>query len=106
MHITSICMHARSGHCAGQAVSYCIYVLERSRKVCKRAKLVGMDMVRVDNKLFTLAGTGKRCAQMNYITVRAPSTVNRIRRQRGWLLTTTDSLFLKRAMNVPYFPYL
>ena len=44
MHIISICMHARSGHCAGQAVSYCIYVLERLRKVCKRAKLVGMDM--------------------------------------------------------------
>ena len=68
MRITSICMHARSGHCAGQAVSYCIYVLERLRKVCKRAKLVGMDMVRVDNKLFTLPGTGKRRAQMNYIT--------------------------------------
>ena len=51
-----------------QAVSYCIYMLERSRKVCKRAKLVGMDMVRVDNKLFTLPGTGKRRAQMNYIT--------------------------------------
>ena len=55
MHITSICMHARSGHCAGQAVSYCIYVLERSRKVCKRAKLVGMDMVRVDNKIVYFA---------------------------------------------------
>ena len=67
-------MHAVGIVHAGQAVSYCIYVLERSRKVCKRAKLVGMGMVRVDNKLFTLPGTGKRSAEMNYITGEGAST--------------------------------
>ena len=56
-------MHARSGHCAGQV--YVIHTLERSANA---RNLHEDNMERVDNRLFTLPGTTKRRAQVNYIS--------------------------------------
>ena len=62
-------MHACRQWALRRAGCVILYMLERERKVCKHAEPSWHDnMVRVDNKLFTLPGTGKRCAQLNHIT--------------------------------------
>ena len=83
MHITSTCMHARSVHCAGQ-----VYVIHTLGRLQTRGTYGWHEdnMERVDNRLFTLPGTTKRRAQVNYISGKGAFSGESLRGQRGWFV--------------------
>ena len=65
MHITSTCMHARSGHCAGQ-----VYVNTYARSANARNLWLARGQYGNSRQqiVYTLPGTTKRRAQVNYIS--------------------------------------